>query len=222
MELARITAAGIEGVDGYPVQVEVNRHEPASGNGRTTIVGLPDQAVRESIDRVTPALFNSGLKHRPHDHLVVNLAPADRRKEGPAFDLAIALGFAATMPDNRLDLPRDTLFLAELALDGALRPVRGVLAAALAAQAAGLKRIVVAPGNGAEAAVVEGLNVHAPKCLADCVQALRDGWAGAVPVSATTAETAIANAPCLSDVRGQDHAKRALVVAARSCTERTN
>ena len=91
MELVQLNAAAVEGVEGYLVQVEVSRSTPSIGTGRTTVVGLPDAAVRESIDRVTPALFSGGLTHRPADHLVVNLAPADRRKEGPAFDLAIAL-----------------------------------------------------------------------------------------------------------------------------------
>jgi Subunit ChlI of Mg-chelatase len=124
MELVKVMAGTVEGVDGYLVEVEVSRSEPKVGIGRTTVVGLPDQAVRESIDRVTPALFAGGLAHRPGDHLVVNLAPADRRKEGPAFDLAIAIGFASTMSENKLPPPpADTVFLAELALDGSLRPL---------------------------------------------------------------------------------------------------
>src|SRR4051812_19464494 len=114
MNLAQLHAANVEGVEGFLVHVEVSRAEPTTGTGRTTVVGLPDAAVRESIDRVTPALFNSGLSHRPADHLVINLAPADRRKEGPSFDLAIALGLAATIPENNLPaVPSDTLFCAE-------------------------------------------------------------------------------------------------------------
>nr|MBA3686954.1 hypothetical protein [Planctomycetota bacterium] len=139
MELAQLVAANVEGVEGFLVSVEVSRAEPTIGTGRTSIVGLPDAAVREAIDRVTPALFSSGLTHRPTDHVVVNLAPADRRKEGPVFDLAIALGLAATIEHNRLPTPpTDTLFLAELALDGRLRPVRGALACVIAARDAGL------------------------------------------------------------------------------------
>ena len=216
MELTQLIAAGVEGVDGYLVQVEINRAEPTTGLGRTTVVGLPDSAVRESIDRVTPALFNSGLSHRPGDHLVVNLAPADRRKEGPAFDLAVAIGFAATIDENRLPPPpSDTLFLAELALDGSLRPVRGVLAAAMAAKAAGLTRMMVAAGNAQEAAVVDGITVHAPPTLADAVMWLREGLATAPVVPADPAMQQVSEGgPCLSDVRGQEQAKRALLIAA--------
>jgi magnesium chelatase family protein len=215
MELVQALAANVEGVEGFLVQVEVSRAEPTVGTGRTTVVGLPDAAVRESIDRVTPALFASGLVTRPADHVVVNLAPADRRKEGPAFDLAIALGLAATIPDNRLgSLPRDTLFLAELALDGRLRGVRGTLACALAARAAGLTRMVVAPSDAQEAAVVAGLTVHAPTTLAGVCDLLRGGFAGATPVAAAPATAAATTTPDLDEVRGQEHAKRALAIAA--------
>jgi magnesium chelatase family protein len=214
MQLAQVFAAGVEGVDGYLVQVEVSRMEPVAGVGRTTVVGLPDAAVRESVERITPALVSAGMILPGADQVVVNLAPADRRKEGPVFDLAIALGLAATATANRLPtLPRDTLFLAELALDGSLRPVKGVLPAALAARAAGLTRAVVAPGNAGEAAVVSGLAVYAPVDLTACIAGLRNGFPGA-PCIAPTTDTAVVGGPCLSDVRGQDHAKRALVIAA--------
>ncbi len=215
MELVSLQAAAVEGVDGYIVHVEVNRAEPQTGPGRTTIVGLPDAAVRESIDRVTPALFNSGLDHRPGDHLVVNLAPADRRKEGPAFDLAIAIGLAATIPGNQLPPPpQDALFLAELALDGSLRPVRGALACAIAARDAGAKHIVVAPANAAEVAVVDGVRVHAPPTLADACLWLKGGLATAPVTTAAAMQADLQHIPDLDEVRGQEHAKRALVIAA--------
>ncbi len=215
MELVQLNAGTVEGVDGYLVQVEVSRNEPSNGTGRTTVVGLPDAAVRESIDRVTPALFSSGLRHRPADHIVINLAPADRRKEGPAFDLAIAVGLASTMPENKLPPPPiDTVFLAELALDGTLRPCRGVLACAIAARDAGLKRMVVAAGNAGEACVVAGLTVYAPATLTDLVAWLRNGLASA-PVAVPEVMVHLApEMPDLSDVRGQEFAKRALVIAA--------
>ncbi len=213
MRLACLAAAGLEGVDGYVVQVEVSRIEPTTGIGRTTVVGLPDIAVRESIDRITPALVSSGFRHPPADHVVVNLAPANRRKEGPAFDLAIALGLAATVNENGLELPADTLFLAELALNGSLRPVRGVLPAVIAARDAGLTRAVVAPGNLAEAAVVRGIAVYAPLNLAECVSLIREGFKAAPTVLVESLDV-VYQGPCLSDVRGQEHAKRALIIAA--------
>jgi magnesium chelatase family protein len=214
MPLACIFAAGIEGVDGYPVTVEVHRAEPSNGTGRTTVVGLPDAAVREAIERVVPALAAAGLRHGAADHLVVNLAPADRRKEGPCFDLAIALGLAATVAGNRLELPADTLVMAELGLDGSLRPVRGARAGAIAAREAGLKRVVVAPANAPEAAVVDGIAVHAPATLAECAAWLRTGLETAPRVAPGAAPPADPQAPDLADVRGQEQAKRALVIAA--------
>ncbi|HYE07864.1 MAG TPA: magnesium chelatase domain-containing protein [Planctomycetota bacterium] len=215
MQMVRINAAGIEGVEGFLVAVEVGRSEPTTGSGRTTVVGLPDAAVREAIDRVLPALFASHLLARPGDFIVVNLAPADRRKEGPAFDLAIALGLAATVDANALTMPGDTLFCAELALDGTLRPVRGALACALAARAAGLTRVVCAPANAPEAAVVTGITVHAPATLAELVAALREGWQRLPAVTARPHdEPGGVDAPDLADVRGQEHAKRALAIVA--------
>jgi len=212
MRLVRVNAAGIEGVDGYLVAVEVARSTPKSGEGHTTVVGLPDAAVRESVQRVTTAIFASGLHHRPGDHITVNLAPADRRKEGPAFDLACALGLLATIGDNGLgDLPDGAMFMAELALDGTLRPVRGVVAAAAAARAAGCDTAVVAPANAHEAAAVGGLRVIAPPDLRACCAWLRGGEA---PVAPLPPPCAVAEEPCLSDVRGQVQAKRALLISA--------
>ncbi len=212
MRLVRVHAAGIEGVDGYLVTVEVARSTPKSGEGRVTVVGLPDAAVRESVERVTTAIFASGLHHRPGDIITVNLAPADRRKEGPAFDLACAIGFLATIGDNGIgDPPATALFLAELALDGTLRPVRGVVAAAAAARAAGFDTAVVAPANAHEAAAVGGLRVVAPLNLRACCDWLRGGEA---PASPPPPVVEVFEEPCLSDVRGQAQAKRALLIAA--------
>ncbi|MDA3962454.1 MAG: YifB family Mg chelatase-like AAA ATPase [Planctomycetota bacterium] len=212
MALAQLHAGAVDGVDGYLVTVEVDRYQPDNGTGRTTVVGLPDAAVRESIERVTPALFNSGCNPRPSDHIVINLAPADRRKEGPAFDLAIALGLIATMEEIP-PLPADTMFCAELALDGALRPIKGLLSMALAARAAGLRRMVVAPKNSDEAAVVDGLEVVAPRNLRHLLRDLKGEQALAAVPSPVPNRTQ-PDGPDLEDVRGQIHAKRALEIAA--------
>lgn len=216
MSIVRLNAAGVDGINGYVVDVEVSRHEPKTGAGRTTVVGLPDAAVKESIDRITPALFASQLQHKPGDHLVVNLAPAGRRKEGPAFDLAIALGLAASMEDNRIErIPDDTLFLAELSLNGELRPVRGVLATALAARKQGLRRMVVAPENAGEAAEIDELQVYAPATLAAVCDAVRQDFAE-TPVTDKFKKTDKQQDSCadMADVMGQALAKRAMRIAA--------
>ncbi len=214
MHLVSINAAGIEGVDGYVVHVEVARSQPTTGPGRTTVVGLPDAAVREAVDRVTTAVFASKLHHKPGDYLTVNLAPADRRKEGPAFDLAVAIGLVSTIEANHLPAPpKDAMFMAELALEGMLRPVRGVVAATAAARAAGLTTMVVAPANAHEAAAVGGMRVIAPATLAECCAWLRGAPDPALPPPPADVVDA-AHEPCFSDVRGQAHAKRAMIITA--------
>ncbi len=216
MSILRLNAAGVEGINGYVVDVEISRQEPKTGIGRTTIVGLPDAAVKESVDRITPALFASKLDHRPHDHLVVNLAPADRKKEGPAFDLAIAIGLAASMEENEIEsIPNDTLFLAELSLNGELRPVRGVLAAALAARDQGLKRMVVAPQNAQEAAEIDELTVYSPENLEELCTAIKNNFIDTRTFSKVSTENYVpAYNNDMGDVMGQELAKRAMCIAA--------
>lgn len=216
MAITRLNAAGIDGINGYIVDVEVSRREPDTGTGRTTIVGLPDAAVKESIDRVTPAIFSSGLRHRPGDYITINLAPADRRKEGPVFDLAIALALAASMEENSIPQPtNDTIFLAELSLTGDLRPVRGILAMAMAARDAGFKRMVVAPENAVEAAEVNGLDIIAPTNLAMVCNHVRLNFSQSTIIQRrTAAERPEYCGPDMNDVMGQELAKRALCIAA--------
>lgn len=213
MALVQSFAAAVEGVDGYLVPVEVSRTPSLYGAGRTSVVGLPDAAVREAVDRVTTALRHSDFPPGPMDIVVVNLAPADRRKEGSGFDLAMAIGLVASQEEHAIPVPADTLFLAELGLDGSLRPVRGCLAAAVAARDGGLTRAVVAPGNAGEAAVVSGLTVHAPPDLRTLIGWLTKGLATA-PIAVGDASAETYAGPDLIDVRGQDHAKRALAIAA--------
>ena len=200
-----------------PVDLEISRCEAAGGSGRTTVVGLPDSAVRESIDRVVPALFSQGLAHQPSDFLTVNLAPAERRKEGPAFDLAIALGFAATMPENNITIPSNVLFFAELGLSGELRPVRGALSAAMAARASGCSYLICAPGNAREAAAVDEIHVIAPQRLGEVVELIRGGTQALAQAERTPAPTPKHEGQHtldFRDVRGQTFAKRALTIAA--------
>lgn len=214
MQLVTAIAAGIEGVTAFPVTVEVGRRSLKGALGRVSLVGLPDSAVREGLDRVETALLQTGISPRPQDAVTINLAPARQRKEGPAFDLAIAVGLAASMPDSDLPDPgNQTLLLAELALDGRLRPVAGALAAALAARDHGCRQIVVAPENAAEAAVVDGIRVFGLPDLTTVFAGLRQGFSNCRAAKPAPVQRS-ASPLDLADVRGQAHAKRALAIAA--------
>ncbi|MFM2080812.1 MAG: hypothetical protein RLZZ219_1494 [Cyanobacteriota bacterium] len=212
--LARCNGAALVGLDAIAVAVEV---DIAPGLPGLLMVGLPDAAVQESRERVRAALRNSGLR-MPLTRVIVSLAPADLRKEGPAFDLPIALAVLAA--SGQLDPAALTgvWCAGELGLDGRLRPVRGALALALAARRAGARALLLPAANGPEAALVEELPIWP---AADLRQAL--SWLvepGRVPSSAGAA--ADAGAPIakaepgldLADVRGQPHGRRALEIAA--------
>src|SRR6185369_6442629 len=151
--LAKVCSAAVNGIEAYPVEVEVN-----AGYGDTiiVIVGLPDAAVKESRDRVTTALINAGFAFN-FGRTTINLAPADVKKEGPSFDLPIAVGMVAASEQMETGILDDFVFVGELALTGAVRPVKGVLPIALSARASGKKGVIVPADNAPEAAVVSGL-----------------------------------------------------------------
>src|SRR5213595_2245883 len=153
--LAKIYSAAVYGVDAYEVEIEVNG---AGGDPNIVIVGLPDAAVKESRDRVTTALVNSGYTFS-FGRTTINLAPADVKKEGPSFDLPIAIGMLAASEQLNTDQLENFVMVGELALDGAVRPVKGVLPIALRTRQDGKTGILVPPENAAEAAVVSGLRV---------------------------------------------------------------
>jgi magnesium chelatase family protein len=184
----------------------------ASGLPAFTTVGLPDSAVRESRERVKTSIRNGGYAF-PGDRVTVNLAPADLRKEGTAFDLPIALGIlAATGIVKERSAP--VAVVGELALDGQIQPVRGVLAAALACRRERIGTLLVPAANRAEAAAVSGLDVLAASTLRQAVALLNGEGPDEAekPVEATVA-TPVDDAD-FADVRGQVHAKRALEIAA--------
>jgi magnesium chelatase family protein len=158
--ISKIYSAALRGVEAVEVEVEVAAREADGANaGRINIVGLPDAAVRESGDRVTTAILASALNFVYGVH-TVNLAPADLKKEGPSFDLPIALAMIACEQEEELSQARDLMIVGELALDGTLRPVKGALSIALGAKAAGRRRLLLPEQNAREAAMVSGLEVY--------------------------------------------------------------
>ena len=211
--LFKTQSAALFGIDAYIVQVEVDL--APGGLGSFATVGLPDAAVKESRERIRAAVKNCGFNFPTFQNVIVNLAPADIKKEGSGFDLPMALGILGATGaffGRTLD---EFVFLGELALDGAVRPIKGALSMAVAAREKGIARLVVPEANAREAAVVEGVNVYAAASLPQVVDLINDPEA-ATPVRVQPAEL-VAEAGAYGvdfrDVRGQQHAKRALEVA---------
>ena len=206
-------AGAVAGIDAVKVTVEVNL---TGGGLGLYLVGLPDNAVKESEQRIRAAFENTGRKMSGRK-VVVNLAPADLRKEGAGFDLPIAVGILAAMSEVSGELLPTTMFAGELSLDGTLRPVRGVLPLAVKARDEGLRRLVVPAENAAEAAVVEGVEVYGLHSLGEVI-ALLNGerrFDATVPVDAeATLASQSAYAEDFADVKGQTAVKRALEIAA--------
>ncbi len=208
--LAQVWSCALAGLEGRLVEVEVDMH---FGLPSTTVVGLPDAAVRESKDRLYAALRNAGFTYPPY-RVTVNLAPADVRKAGPAYDLPMAVGMLLASGQLEVDLS-DTVLIGEMALDGALRHTHGILPVAAATCAHGFRRLAVPAVNAAEAALVPGLEVVAAPSLQLLVQHLR-GEITLPPPSAPclTAADEPRYEVDLAHVRGQEHARRALEIAA--------
>ena len=207
--LARVRSCAIVGLDAEPIEVEV---DIASGLERLTVVGLPSAAVRESGERVRSAIANSGFFY-PQHRLTVNLAPADLRKEGPAYDLPIALGIMAASRQVLADL-EDALVVGELGLDGAVRHVNGALSMAAMAQQRGYRRLFVPEANASEAALIEGVDVYPVSHLTDIMGHLTGGKE--IPCQNATAfsiEEEVVYPVDFKDIRGQEHAKRAFEIA---------
>lgn len=211
--VARLHSVAFFGIEAVAVEVEVDvaRH----GFAGATVVGLPDVAVKESIERVRSAMQNSGYQF-PRYKTVVNLAPADVRKEGPIFDLPIALGIIFAGGEVVPELAGDYLVAGELALDGRVRPVKGILSAAMLAKERELRGIVVPSQNAPEAAVVEGLEVIPVTALTEAIGFL----SGQLPIDPVSIDldaifkTSSEYDRDFADVRGQEHVKRALTIAA--------
>jgi magnesium chelatase family protein len=212
--LAKVYSAAAQGVEATVVDCEVDL---SNGLPSEKLVGLPDAAVKESMHRVRAAMTNAGYNWPFNKRVTINLAPADSRKEGPLYDLPIALGMMAASEQLQPEKLDDYLFLGELALDGHLRPVKGVLLFALLARELKKRGIFVPPENAQEAAVVDGIEVYAPQTLPEAA-AMLNGLATLEPVRVDIADLFNRPAPegalDLSDVRGQEAVKRALTIAA--------
>ncbi len=203
-------ASALTGLKAETVRVEA---DIASGLPKFLIVGLPDTAVNESRERVRSAIKNSGLKF-PRTHIIINLAPADVKKQGPAYDLAIAV--AVLSAHGHFEEPvklADYVFLGELALDGRVRPVRGALLTAMMAKEQGFKGIVVSPENANEAALVKGLTVYVVETLEECLDGLADGSMTKYKAPKMTAADTT-QGDDMMNIRGQTQVKRAMEIAA--------
>jgi magnesium chelatase family protein len=210
--LAKIFSASIYGVDGYLVDVEV---DIAIGLASFVIVGLPDNAVKESQHRVMAALKNSGYRV-PVRRITVNLAPADIKKEGPIFDLPIAVGILKALGAFSSSISGQFLMLGELSLDGSLRPIKGAIAMALAARDNHFSGIILPKENALEAGLVKGIDVYPVEHLLEVIQFL----SGAKELKSIEVDLesvfnlASEDLVDFSEVKGQEHAKRALEIAA--------
>lgn len=210
--LSRTYSAALQSIHARPVAVEVN----CVPGSYFHLVGLPDTAIKESQDRVATALMNSGYKY-PMKHIIINLSPADIRKEGSAYDLPIAVAMLAA--DEQITAPEleQYMMVGELMLDGSLRPIKGALPIAIEAKARGYKALILPQENAAEAAVVEGLLVYGAQRLGEVI-ALLEGQPvlepSSVSVAKLFAEQQERTLFDFSEVKGQETVKRALEVAA--------
>jgi magnesium chelatase family protein len=210
--LARVLSSAVMGIDAYIVKVEI---DISDGLPFFSTVGLPDNAVRESKDRVTAAIKNSGY-YFPTSRITANLAPADVRKEGSAFDLPIALGVMAATGQIRADCFDQMLILGELALDGSVRSVHGCLPIAITAKENQLKGAILPKGNAKEAAIIDGLEVYPVESVGEAVAFLNGEQS--IPPFQYNIQEAFEQQSAYSvdfvDVKGQEHVKRAVEVAA--------
>ena len=210
--LSQVLSCATFGIEGYLVDVEVDL---SAGLPAFTTVGLPDNAVKESKDRVFAAIKNAGFRF-PSRKITVNLAPADIKKEGSGFDLPIATGILAAANSVRGENLKRHAILGELSLDGSLRPIKGAISLSLAAKQNRLDGLILPRANAREAAIVEGIRVYGFDNLIEVVAFLN----GEIDIQPTTVnreeifDAASQYSVDFAEVKGQYHAKRALEIAA--------
>jgi magnesium chelatase family protein len=208
----KVNSMSVIGMESYPVSVEV---DTSPGLPQFATVGLPDASVKESRDRIKAAIKNSGYRF-PRNHVTVNLAPADIKKEGTGFDLPIAVGILAAEELIKETALQNCFFMGELSLDGSIKGVSGVLPATFKAKEIGLKSVYVSIENAAEAAMVDGINVIPVKTLPDvveCLEGRRDIEPLALDVEKIFQKTSQYDLD-FNEIKGQAQAKRALEIAA--------
>ena len=211
--LATVLSSAMLGIDAYIVKVEV---DVAGGLPSFSTVGLPDSAIKESRDRVTAAIKNSGF-YFPQTRITANLAPADIRKAGSAFDLPIAIGVMAATNQVVPTRLENAIVLGELALDGSVRGIQGALPIAIAAKENGVQDLILPAENAREAAIVEDVNVYPVASLAEAAAFLNsEKEISPEPHTLDTDTDSIPPESLLDllDVKGQEHVKRAVEVAA--------
>ncbi len=207
--VSRLHSMGLYGMEAFVVEVEADL---STGLPSFDLVGLPDQSVKESRDRVRSALKNCGFDY-PVSRITMNLAPADKRKEGPIYDLPVLI--ALLIASNQLSVNlEDSVFLGELSLSGDLHPIKGVLPMAIKAKEAGFVKLYVPAENALEGAVVQGLKVFGVRNLTELLDHLTGRQELTPTEPKTAAENTLLPLPDFSEVRGQFEAKRALEIAA--------
>jgi len=210
--ISKVFSVSLLGLEAYPVEIEV---DISQGLPVVAVVGLPDIAVKESKERVKSAIKNSGYNY-PSDRITINLAPADIKKEGPSFDLPIALGILAATGQINPEMIKNYIILGELALDGKVRPIKGVLPVAMHMRKDTRKKFILPEENANEAAVVKDIEVYPVRNLIQAVGLI----SGDIPMDAHKINLeeilkGVSNYDLdFSDVKGQYFTKRALEVAA--------